>query len=292
MNMFKKAERNQKKLRLAMAGVSGSGKTYSALRIATGISKEIGKPIAFIDTEHGAASIYANEFTFDKVDLTNETPIPEYIKAIKEAGIAGYGVLIIDSMSHPWESLLDTVDMVANAKYRGNSWSAWGDKNAGKLYDDFINAILASPCHIIACFRVKTQWEVTKDSDGKTKPIKIGLTPQQRANIEYEFDMFMEGDITHTFIFNKSRISKFQDVIVNKPSEELGISILKELNEGKAVEIDMLANERAAIAKAASIDELTRIYNSSPFQDLQEFRNMLSERKQQLLSNAKGMDEL
>ncbi len=292
MNMFKKAERSQKKLRLAMAGVSGSGKTYSALRIATGISKEIGKPIAFIDTEHGAASIYANEFTFDKVDLTNETPIPEYIKAIKEAGMAGYGVLIIDSMSHPWESLLDTVDMVANAKYRGNSWSAWGDKSAGKLYEDFINAILSSPCHIIACFRVKTQWEVTKDSDGKTKPIKIGLTPQQRANIEYEFDMFMEGDINHTFIFSKSRISKFQDAIIEKPSEELGISILKELNEGKAVEIDMLANERAAIAKATSIDELTRIYNTSPFQDLQEFRNMLSERKQQLLSNAKGMDEL
>lgn len=292
MNMFKKAERSQKKLRLAMAGVSGSGKTYSALRIATGISKEIGKPIAFIDTEHSAASIYANEFTFDKVDLTNETPISEYIKAIKEAGMAGYGVLIIDSMSHPWESLLDTVDMVANAKYRGNSWSAWGDKSAGKLYDDFINAILASPCHIIACFRVKTQWEVTKDSDGKTKPIKIGLTPQQRSNIEYEFDMFMEGDINHTFIFSKSRISKFQDAIIEKPSEELGISILKELDEGKAVEIDMLANERAAIAKATSIDELTRIYNSSPFQDLQEFRNMLSERKQQLLSNAKGMDEL
>ena len=65
MNGFTKAERKKAKLRLGLTGASGSGKTYSALQIAKGM----GGRIALIDTEHGSASLYSNDFDFDTLEL-------------------------------------------------------------------------------------------------------------------------------------------------------------------------------------------------------------------------------
>jgi ABC-type dipeptide/oligopeptide/nickel transport system ATPase component len=57
---FTKAERKKAKLRLGLTGASGSGKTYSALMVAKGM----GGKVAVIDTEHGSASLYANDFDY------------------------------------------------------------------------------------------------------------------------------------------------------------------------------------------------------------------------------------
>jgi hypothetical protein len=77
-------------------GISGGGKTYSALSIAS----HLGKSIAHIDTEHGSASKYADLFTFDTCELTSFHP-QNYIDAINAAS-GSYDVLIIDSLSHAW----------------------------------------------------------------------------------------------------------------------------------------------------------------------------------------------
>lgn len=90
---FKKAERRQRKLRLALFGTSGSGKTYSALRLATGIANKIEKRIAFIDSENDTALMYADRFDFDWDPLVKKT-VDEYISKWDDAEKAGYGVLI------------------------------------------------------------------------------------------------------------------------------------------------------------------------------------------------------
>ncbi len=58
---FKKAVKAKQKLRLAIDGVSGSGKTYTALSVASGL----GGRIAVIDSEHGSSELYADRFDFD-----------------------------------------------------------------------------------------------------------------------------------------------------------------------------------------------------------------------------------
>lgn len=94
--IIKPAVRTQRKLRVALIGPSGSGKTKSALELA----KEWGKKILVIDTEHGSASIYADDKTqFDTIQLTSFHP-QFYINAIKLG--KDYDVLIIDSLSHAW----------------------------------------------------------------------------------------------------------------------------------------------------------------------------------------------
>jgi Ni2+-binding GTPase involved in maturation of urease and hydrogenase len=52
--MFKEAIKHQAKLRLAIAGPAGSGKTYTGLLIARSLAN--GGKIAVVDTEHGSAS--------------------------------------------------------------------------------------------------------------------------------------------------------------------------------------------------------------------------------------------
>jgi hypothetical protein len=237
---FKKATKKASKLRAAIAAPAGGGKTLTALKIAKGI----GGKVALIDTEFKTASKYSDRYDFDVLELSNETPIPEFIEAIRLAGDHGYSTLIIDSMSHAWESLLDAIEKVAKGKYNGNTFAAWKDKAGGQMQSDFINAILKSPMHIIACFRVKTEWVVEPNDKGKMIPKRIGMSVKQREGIEYEFDIFLEGNIEHYFTITKDRTGKFQDQVIEKPDESFGKQLIDWLNEGEKLP-DLLPNTDA-----------------------------------------------
>lgn len=222
---FQKAVKSKAKLRLALFGPSGAGKTYTALRIATGM----GGKIALIDTERGSASKYADRFSFDVLDL-DQKDINTYCMAIKAAGGAGYDVLVIDSLSHAWQELLEEIDKLAKAKYRGNTWSAWSDGTPKQK--QLVDVILNFPGHILATMRSKTEWTTTTDSNGKSKPERVGLAPEQGKGIEYEFDMLMELSTDHIANVIKDRTGKYQDKLINKPDEALGSELIAWLNDG------------------------------------------------------------
>jgi hypothetical protein len=223
---FKKAEKHQAKLRLAIFGPSGSGKTMTALRVATGM----GGPIAFIDSERGSASKYGDRFAFDVLNLDNKTIEGGYVPAMSAAAQAKYPVLIVDSISHGWQELLEEVDLIAKTKYRGNTWSAWSEGTPKQR--KMIEAILNYPGHVICTMRSDTAWEQEKTKDGKVKPVKVGLKPQGGKGIEYEFDMLMEITVEHYATVTKDRTSKFQDKIIDKPDEAFGKSLIDWLNSG------------------------------------------------------------
>lgn len=202
MSMFQKATKEQSKLRLALFGVSGGGKTYSALRLAKGL----GGKIAVIDTEHGSASKYSDRFDFDVCNLDKST-INNILMCMDQA--KSYDVLIIDSLTHAWNELLQEVDKIAKAKYGGNSWSGWADGN--KKQTDLINAILSFPGHVIATMRAETNWTTTVNDKGKMVPIRIGEAPKQGKQIEFEFDMLMQISQDHQAVVLKDRTGKYQD---------------------------------------------------------------------------------
>jgi hypothetical protein len=223
---FKKATKSQAKLRAAFFGPSGSGKTFTALRVATGM----GGTIAVIDTERGSASKYADRFEFDVLDLGDKS-ISGYVEAISAAGKAGYANLVIDSLSHGWQDLLTEIDQLAKQKYRGNTWSAWSDGTPKQRR--LVDAILNYPGHVIATMRSKTEWSEEKDErTGKTKPVRIGLAPEQGKGIEYEFDLLGEIGVDHLMTVIKDRTGKFQDKVIDKPGEEFGEALVAWLSEG------------------------------------------------------------
>lgn len=226
---FKKATKQQARLRLALVGPSGSGKTYSALAIG----KHLGNRVAVIDTERGSASKYADIFDFDALELATFSPLT-YVEAIHAAEQAGYDVLIIDSLSHAWmgkEGALEQVDKAAR-RYQNNSYAGWRDVTP--MHNALIDAMLQSPCHIIVTMRAKTDYVLEKDErTGKTIPRKIGLAPVQRDGMEYEFDVVADMDQDNNMIVSKSRCPAMSGQVINKPGEQVAQTLIAWLSDGE-----------------------------------------------------------
>jgi len=228
MSRFQKATKKKAKLRAAVFGPSGSGKTYSALRVATGIARATKTRIAVVDTERGSASKYSDRFDFDVAEL-EQANIANYCDFIREAS-GEYGVLVIDSLSHGWHELLQEIDQLAKAKYKGNTWSAWSDGTPKQR--QLVDAILSFDGHIIATMRSKTEW-TTEANNGKSRPVRVGLAPEQGKGIEYEFDLLLELSTEHIASVLKDRTGKFQDQMIEKPGEDFGQQLAAWLNSGE-----------------------------------------------------------
>lgn len=226
--MFHRAQRKQSKIRLALMGPAGSGKSYSALQIAKGL----GGKIAMIDTERGSGALYSDLVDFDVAELAPPFEPQKYIDAISAAELAGYDVLIIDSLSHAWSGpggILDIHDRVAKAVR--NSFTAWREVTPD--HNRLVDAMLGSACHVIVTLRTKTAYEVVNEG-GKTKVAKIGLAPQQRDGLEYEFTVVFDLSIDgHVATATKDRTSLF-DGNYFTPNAGTGIKILQWLHSGGA----------------------------------------------------------
>lgn len=220
---FKRAERAAKKARVAIYGPSGSGKTYTALSLARGF----GGKTAFIDTERGSAQLYADKFAFDSLDLTSFHP-DRFVEAIAVAEDAGYDTVIIDSLSHAWNAILDAVGARG-----GNTFTdGWG-KIGTPLYAKLIGSILESKCHVIVCMRSKVEYEIEKNEKGKAEPKKIGLAPVMRADTEYEFDLVLTMDDANNATVSKTRMGDLLEQRMNRPDAAIGKKIADWLASGK-----------------------------------------------------------
>ena len=222
---IKKAVKSAAKLRMAVFGPSGAGKTMTSLRVAHGLGGKVG----VIDTERGSASKYSDRWPFDVIEL-DDHDIRKYTGAIRAFADAGYDVLVVDSLTHAWDWLLAFVDKLGATKYRGNKWSAWSE--ATPMQQALIDAILSYPGHVIATMRAKTEWAQETDDRGKTKPVRIGMGPKQREGVEYEFDLLLELNTENVGRFIKDRTGRYQDVVVEKPGEDLGRELAAWLSDG------------------------------------------------------------
>jgi hypothetical protein len=224
---FKKAERSQSKLRLALQGPAGSGKTLSALYIALGLGGKIG----MADTEKESGSLYSDKAEYDILVLTAPFTPERYIEAIKTAEVAGYEVLIIDSISHEWfgeGGCLEMHDKIASAS--GNSFTAWN--KVTPRHNKFVEAMLQSPCHIIATMRSKDEYAQVQGDDGKAKVKKLGMAPIQRGGMDYEFTVVLDLTTEHLATATKDRTGLF-DGQMFIPTVETGKQLLAWLMSAK-----------------------------------------------------------
>lgn len=219
-NPFAKATKKKAKLRMALIGPAGSGKTYTAIAFAAQFGK-----VAVIDTEHGSASKYADLFEFDTLELTN-FDTRAYIDAIKAAVENGYDAVVIDSLSHAWKELLAQKNQL-DAK-GGNSFVNWGKMTPKQ--DALIEAILAAPIHVIATMRAKMEHIQEKDEQGRTSVKKIGLAPIQRDDVEFEFDVVGDIDINNTMVISKSRCVELSGKVIPKPGVEVAKTLINWLS--------------------------------------------------------------
>jgi hypothetical protein len=227
---LKQSERKNSKIKVAVSGGSGSGKTYSALLVAYGITGDWGK-IAVIDTENGSANLYAHLGDYKVFSMEVPFSPEKYIHAINVCEQAGIEVVIIDSISHCWENLL-----ASHAAMTGNSFVNWN--KITPRYNAFVQKILQSNCHVICTMRTKQDYNLT-EKDGKLVPQKAGKKVIMREGINYEFTVVMEMDINHRAKITKDRTGIFSNQTEFVPSFETGKIILEWCNgEAKVIELN------------------------------------------------------
>ena len=225
---IRKATREQIYTKIALMGSSGSGKSYSALRLAVGMQKKLekllGRPakILMANTEGSRGLYYANEFDYDIADIEAPYTPEVFIELIDDAVEAGYDILVMDSVSPEWEGKGGCLEMHAMLGGKATDW-----KSISPRHDKLLDAIEKSPIHIIATLKGKDQYEIDKDEKGKVSVKKLGLGIRQREGFEYRFTCtFSIDQKTHLASAQKDNTHIFENSAGELLSEAFGERII------------------------------------------------------------------
>ena len=257
---LQQANRRRVKIKMGLQAPSGGGKTKSALLIAYGLCDKWEK-IAVIDTENRSSELYSDLGNYQVLPLTAPFSPERYSQAIDICLAAGIEVIIIDSISHEWESLGGILH--DHAQMQGNSFTNWSKLTP--RHDAFIQKVLQADAHIIATMRSKQDY-VLSEKNGKMVPEKVGLKPIQRDTTEYEFTLVLDINMNHRAKASKDRTMLFADKPEFVPTVETGKQILNWCNpivEDEKLSMK-LATVRHKIKYCASLPALTKIYNDYP----------------------------
>ncbi len=261
---LQKSQRSQVKIKMALQGPSGSGKTMSAILIAQGLTNNNLTKVALIDSENGSGSLYAHLGGYNVLNLETPHSPERYIEAIEVCEKAGMEVIIIDSISHCWDFLIDY-----HASLQGNSFTNWNKITPRQKA--FVDKILQSNAHIICTMRVKQDY-VLSEKNGKMVPEKVGLKAIQRDEISYEFTIVFDIDNKHYAVSSKDRTLLFegkpQFVITAHTGKKIldwcSSTITKEELKQKVVEcntlqeLQKLYNDNINLAKQMEQDFITK----------------------------------
>lgn len=190
---FRPAVREAIPLLLGVAGGTGSGKTFSAMRLAVGIARVVapGKRFCVIDTENGRSKHYADDFAFDVLDFDAPFSPARYQAAVEAADAAGYPVIVVDSTSHEHAGEGGILDMAEaeleeltkgdrskEGQYRMKSWI----RPKGE-HKRFVRSLLRCRAHVILAFRAEEKIEMVREkgSDGRTYTVVKPKESAQKA---------------------------------------------------------------------------------------------------------------
>lgn len=253
MNL-KQATRNQARIKMALQGVSGSGKTMSSLLLAYGLVGDWTK-IAVIDSEHNSAHLYAHLGPYNVLGISQPYPPEKYIEALETCLNAGMKAIIIDSISHEWDGLGGILNIHGNMT--GNSFTNWN--KVTPRHNAFVQAILQADAHIIATIRSKQDY-ILNDVNGKKVPQKVGMKGIQRDNIDYEFTLVYELDIRHNAISTKDRTGLFSGKPPFVIDESTGKTISEWCNHG-TIDKEIVVE---AMKDCQSMEDLRALYEDYP----------------------------
>jgi len=278
---LRNAERRQAKIKMGLQAPSGAGKTYSALLLAYGLINDWSK-IAVIDTENHSADLYAHLGNYQVLALEQPFSPERYIQAIEVCEKAGMEAIIIDSISHEWESTGGILDI--HGAMMGNSFTNWA--KVTPRHNAFVQKILQSSCHIVATIRSKQDY-VLSEKNGKMVPEKIGLKGVTREGLDYEFTIVLELDLKHQATATKDRTQLFMD----KPSfiitPDTG-KMIKQwcLSGSETVLLPVLSMEelREMIYHSVTVEGLSSLYRTYP-QTSKLLIPEFNKRKQEILNS-------
>ena len=219
------AERKKGKIKMAITGQSGSGKTATSLLIAFGITNDW-KNIVLIDTEESGDNYTGQTVAGVKIGdynvLALERPFtPEkYIQALEAVENGGFQLAIIDSLTHAWTGEGGAIDLhdKETRSGRGNSYTNW--QKPKQKNRRLLERITHAKVHTISTMRSKMETAMVEEG-GKSVIKNFGLAPIQEKDTVYEFDLVIDMNREHDAHVTKDRTNCFGDEYFN-PSVETG----------------------------------------------------------------------
>ncbi len=264
---LKKSNRNQARIRVAMQGPSGSGKSYSSLLLAYGICQDW-KRIAVIDSESQSAHLYSHLGEYNVLNLSAPFTPERYIEAINTCENAGMEVIIIDSLSHCWDGDGGILDI--HAQMAGNSFTNWS--KVTPRHNALVQKILSSGSHIIATIRSKQDYVIT-EKNGKSVPEKVGMKGIQKDGLEYDYTIVFELDIYNLINCTKDRTRLFNSRIPFKIDESVGKKIKNWCKDGEGYKDNEIIE---MINACKTFDELNELHKNQPY--VRKFTTYLNNR--------------
>jgi hypothetical protein len=186
------ATRDACPLLIGLVGASFSGKTVSALRLASGIMRVTKKPIVFIDTESKRSTHYADRFKFKAMHFKPPFSATRYLEAIQAAAAYGAGCIIIDSMTHEhsgeggmlWQSdqLLEKYETERERNANLARSFIKPKRERARLINGIVQ--LGAACPIIFCFRAHEKLDFKHKVNNQ--PRDMGWQPETTSPLMYE----------------------------------------------------------------------------------------------------------
>jgi hypothetical protein len=211
----KKARRQRRPLKINLEGVSGSGKTYTALRLAFAMRRAgIGKKIVVADSENESAGLYEGvvqdgerwEYEVCPMPTEKQNPVG-YTEAYEYLVGQGFDIIIGDSLTHAWYGAQEIVDRYAQAN-KNDKFGGWAKVTPQQRA--MLATLTDSRAHFIGTMRVKSEYDRVQKEGGGAVIKKVGTKTDQREGAEYEFDCVVrmdKGDIPtdHVIVVDKVR---------------------------------------------------------------------------------------
>lgn len=284
----KKAKREKIKVPIMITGASGSGKTVGALLVAKGIvekmfpdlsDSEQWEKVGVIDTESKRSLLYAdttignNEIgEFLHLDLEPPFSVGRYLQAFELLKKSGVEVIVVDSMTHAWSGeggILEEVERIqgSNSKMGMQAWS-----KVKPLEKQFLKLLTTNSVYVIGTSRTKQAYEMDRDESGKTKVVKLGLKPDQKDSLEYEFAIVFRMNQDHSAEATKDNSNLFNLPVVL--SKEVGHQIYEWSSEG--IDLEKVKQELISeVAQLATLSDnhekqynaITKKYGDTPLKD-------------------------
>ncbi|WP_245652351.1 AAA family ATPase [Rufibacter tibetensis] len=257
--------------------------------IARGLAEGGWPGVCVIDTENHSADLYSDLGEYKVLPLPAPFTPERYIEAIAACEHAGAEVIIIDSISHEWEYLLDF-----HGSLPGSSFAAWS--KVTPRHAAFIQRMLQSPCHIVATVRAKTEYALS-EKNGRQVPEKVGMKPIQREGIDYEFTTVLELDLRHQATASKDRTRLFAGRPPFIPTEETGRLILAWCQGGspEPVQEEPAPDDEEVlgqVSQCTSLGELTAIYHRCTEAQRQSLLGAFQQQKQFIQKSSQLTDQL
>ena len=254
----------QKRLKMAMWGESGAGKTYTALLIANTLRKMMGQGkgrIVLVNSEGSRVSDYADTIVkkiptigkFYGYDLPSYS-LQSYIKALDDLSLVDdIFCVIVDSFSHAWAGTGGAVEQaneIGMKKYRGNTFSGWGDVTP--QYNRLVDKLANYPHNLIGLVRAKNGSKMSKSPDGKTIIEELGSVPVHKDQFVYEFNQTFQIEydcltVVRSSIIGNTRYDKGQTFTFEEVE-----TLCKDLAQWMQTGVESKANQFNYILKTST----------------------------------------